>query len=79
MPLEILRQSTLGGSVINTILGNGVLNVPEGAVGTQAVASMFIPLHPIAIAGFISLFINALSLLPIGSKYLGPVWFSQFR
>ena len=69
LPLEILRQSTLGGGIIDMVLGNGALSVPEGALGSSAVAGMVIPLHPIAIAGYISLFINALSLLPIGSKF----------
>lgn len=69
LPLEILRQSTLGGGIINGILGNGVLSIPEGAQGTAAVAGITIPLHPVAVAGYISLIVNALSLLPIGSKY----------
>jgi hypothetical protein len=68
LPLEILRQSTLGGGIINTILGNGVLNIPEGALGSSAIAGMTIPLHPVAIAGYIALVVNALCLLPIGSK-----------
>jgi hypothetical protein len=68
LPLDILRQSTLGGGIIDSILGAGVLNVPGGSLGTAAVAGMTIPLHPVAIAGYISLFVNALSLLPIGSK-----------
>ena len=68
LPLEILRQSTLGGGIINAVLGNGALSVPEGAIGTQAVSGMTIPLHPVAIAGYISLVVNALSMLPIGSK-----------
>jgi hypothetical protein len=68
LPLEILRQSTLGGGVIEYILGNGALSLPRAAIGTAAVAGMTVPLHPIAVAGFISLIINALALLPIGSK-----------
>lgn len=68
LPLEILRQSTLGGSIINEILGNGALSVPAGALGSPAVAAMTISLHPVAIAGYISLIVNALSLLPVGSK-----------
>jgi hypothetical protein len=67
LPLEILRQSTLGGGLINSILGNGALSIPDGAQGTAAVASITIPLHPVAVAGYISLIVNALSLLPIGS------------
>jgi membrane-associated protease RseP (regulator of RpoE activity) len=68
LPLEILRQSSLGGGIIENILGNGALNVPEAALGTAAVAGMTVPLHPVAIAGYISLVVNALSLLPVGSK-----------
>ena len=68
LPLEILRQSTLGGGIIDSILGGGALGVPEGALGTKEVAGMTIPLHPIAVAGYISLVVNALSMLPIGSK-----------
>ena len=68
LPLEILRQSTLGGGVIEFVLGNGALSLPKAAIGTAAVAGMTVPLHPIAIAGFIGLIINALAVLPIGSK-----------
>lgn len=70
LPLEILRQSTLGGGIIEMGLGNGALSVPVGALGTSAVAGMTVPLHPIAIAGYISLIVNALAILPIGSKFL---------
>jgi membrane-associated protease RseP (regulator of RpoE activity) len=69
LPLEILRQSTLGGGLIEFILGRGALNVPGGAEGTSAIASISIPLHPVAIAGYIGLIVNALALLPIGSEY----------
>lgn len=68
LPIEILRQSSLGGGLIELVLGNGVLSIPDGAQGTQAVASINIPLHPVALAGYISLIVNSLSLLPIGSK-----------
>lgn len=67
MPLEILRQSSLGGGILDAILGNGVLNVPDGALGSRAVAQMTIPLHPVAVAGFIGLIVNALNVLPIGN------------
>lgn len=68
LPLEILRQSTLGGGIIETFLGNGALSVPGGMQGTAAIASMKIALHPLAIAGYVGLIVNALSLVPIGSK-----------
>lgn len=74
LPLEILRQSTLGGGIIEYVLGNGALYVPEGALGTETVAAMTIPLHPIAIAGYISLLVNALAILPIGSKCACADW-----
>lgn len=70
LPLEILRQSTLGGGIIELILGNGALYVADGAVGTAAVAGMAVPLHPIACAGYISLIVNALAVLPVGSKFM---------
>lgn len=73
LPVEVLRQSTLGGGLINAVMGNGALTVPEGALGTQAVAAMTIPLHPVALAGYISLVVNALALLPVGSTYLPPL------
>lgn len=63
LPLEILRQSTLGGGIIEQIIP-GSLYVPEGAPTN----GIMISLHPVAIAGYISLIVNALSLLPIGSK-----------
>ena len=64
LPLEILRQSTLGGGIIDNII-QGSLYVPEGAPAS----GIMISLHPIAIAGYISLVINALALFPVGSKY----------
>ena len=68
LPLEILRQSTLGGGIIESILGNDVLSIPEGARGTALVNGMTVPLHPVALAGYFGLVVNALALLPIGSK-----------
>lgn len=69
LPLELLRQSTLGGGIIEAILGNDVLSIPEGARGTELVNGMTVPLHPVALAGYFGLVVNALALLPIGSKY----------
>jgi hypothetical protein len=82
MPLEILRQSSLAGGILDAVIGNGVLSVPDGALGTSAVSTMTIPLHPIAVAGFIGLIVNALNVLPIGSKFFERILvqrlFSQF-
>ena len=66
LPLAILRQSSLGGGLIDIFLGNGVLNVPSSAEGAQALASTLIALHPFAVAGFFSLLVNALALVPAG-------------
>lgn len=63
LPLDILRQSTLGGGIIDGII-QGSLYVPEGAPTN----GIMISLHPVAIAGYINLIINALSLYPVGSK-----------
>ena len=72
LPLEILRQSTLGGGIIDGVI-KGSLYVPDGAPTT----GILISLHPLAIAGYINLVVNALSLLPIGSKFVSV--FSCFR
>ena len=63
LPVDILRQSTLGGSVVDTII-QGSLYVPDGAPST----GLMVSLHPLAVAGYISLIVNALALLPVGSK-----------
>ena len=70
IPLVILRQSSLGGGLIDIFLGNGVLNVPASAEGAQALASTLIALHPFAVAGFFALVVNALALVPAGSKLI---------
>ncbi|CAB9521628.1 Probable zinc metalloprotease EGY1, chloroplastic [Seminavis robusta] len=67
LPLDILRQSTLGGGIIDGILGAGALSVPPGAEATDAVAGMTVSLHPVAVAGYIGLILNGLALLPIGT------------
>ena len=58
--VEMLRISSLGGGVIEYLLGDGLLNSPNPA-------DDLIKLHPFAIAGFAGLITNALSLLPIGN------------
>ena len=69
LPLIILRSSSLGGGLVDIFIGNGVLNVPASAEGAQALASTLIPLHPLAVAGYFSLLVNALAMIPVGSKY----------
>ena len=64
LPLQILRQSSLGGGIIESVLGSGTLSIPNGA--SELVNSINIPLHPVAISGFFSLIVNTIALLPIG-------------
>lgn len=78
LPLDILRQSTLGGGIINNVIGGGLLNVPVSALGSPAIAEMTVSLHPIAVAGYIGLIVNALSLLPIGTTDGGRVALTIF-
>ena len=43
LPIEILRQRTLGGGLIEFSLGTGALGVPGGSEGTSAIACINIP------------------------------------
>jgi membrane-associated protease RseP (regulator of RpoE activity) len=61
LPVGFICQSSLGGTLVDMILGGG-----DGILINQEAATQ-IPLHPIAIAGFVGMIINALDLLPIGS------------
>ena len=80
LPVGFLCQSSLGGTLVDLILGGG-----DGILINQEAATQ-IPLHPIAIAGFIGMLINSLDLLPIGSSdggrmsqaLLGRVWHLTF-
>eukprot|EP00573_Skeletonema_grethae_P010326 CAMPEP_0201694074 /NCGR_PEP_ID=MMETSP0578-20130828/6458_1 /ASSEMBLY_ACC=CAM_ASM_000663 /TAXON_ID=267565 /ORGANISM="Skeletonema grethea, Strain CCMP 1804" /LENGTH=896 /DNA_ID=CAMNT_0048179701 /DNA_START=23 /DNA_END=2713 /DNA_ORIENTATION=- len=78
LPLAVLRQSSLGGGLVDIFLGNGVLNVPASAEGAQLLASTMIALHPFAIAGFLSLFVNALAMVPVGRTDGGRVSMAIF-
>jgi membrane-associated protease RseP (regulator of RpoE activity) len=80
LSVGFLCQSSLGGTLVDTILGGGDGILINQEVGTQ------VPLHPVAIAGFLGMLINALDLLPIGSTdggrmsqaALGRVWHLTF-
>jgi hypothetical protein len=60
LPVELLRCSTLGGTIVDTMFGG------SGYITSQADTTNIL-LHPFAVAGFTGLVINALSLLPLGS------------
>lgn len=61
LPVEFLQLSSLAGSVVDAALG-GVLTTnytPEDVTAVQ--------IHPLAVAGYCGVVINALNLLPLGS------------
>jgi Zn-dependent protease len=58
LPVRVLQLSTLGGSLVDSILGGGTL--------LQQDPQTSIPLHPAAIAGFTGLLIQCLDLVPLG-------------
>jgi len=64
LPVDLVRTSALGGGLVETFLGRGAI--------IQGVSDGFVPLHPFAISGFVGILINALALLPLGSKFLVP-------
>ena len=68
LPLPLLRQSSLVGGIIDSI-SPGLLSVPDAALGSRALNDINIPLHPLAIAGYFGMMINAANLLPTGSEY----------
>lgn len=80
LSVGFLCQSSLGGTLVDIVLGGG-----DGILINQEAAAQ-VPLHPIAIAGFLGMLINALDLLPIGSTdggrmsqaALGRVWHLTF-
>ena len=64
-PIAILKSSTLGGGIVEFFVGKGTL--------MSSSADSVLPLHPLAIAGFVGMFSNALALLPIGNTDGGRV------
>lgn len=80
LPVGYLTQSTLGGTIVDLVLGGG-----EGILLNQDAATQ-VPLHPVAVGGFVGLIIHALDLVPVGSTdggrmsqaVLGRVWHLTF-
>ncbi|KAL7548978.1 hypothetical protein ACHAWF_012248, partial [Thalassiosira exigua] len=80
LPVGYLAQSTLGGTIVDLVLGGG-----DGILLNQDAATQ-VPLHPVAIAGFLGLIVQALDLVPFGSTdggrmsqaVLGRVWHLTF-
>lgn len=65
LPVELLRSSSLAGGIIEWLLGDGILLSPDPL--------SLVPLHPYAIAGFVGIMTNSLSLLPLGNTDGGRV------
>lgn len=80
LPVGFITQSTLGGTIVDLLLGGG-----DGILLNQDPSTQ-IPLHPIAIGGFLGMIIHAFDLVPIGSTdggrmsqaVLGRVWHLTF-
>lgn len=66
LPVDLIQKSTLGGSMIDYFLGGGMVGY-ENRFVTMQDGTVPVPLHPLAIAGFTSLVMNAIALLPLGS------------
>lgn len=62
LPVAFVKLSSLGGTIVDQVVGSGTGMLLNQDPNAQ------IPLHPFAIAGFTSLMINALDLIPIGSS-----------
>lgn len=62
LPASVLRSSALGGGLIESYLGAGVLQPSPSSEFSV------LPLSPFAIAGFLGLITNALALLPLGRE-----------
>ena len=77
LPLDLLRQSSLVGGIIDSI-SPGLLTVPDASLGTKAIQEINIPLHPFAIAGYFGMMINAVNLLPVGRTDGGRIGLALF-
>lgn len=77
LPVSLLKASSLGGTFVDYFLGGGL-----GGTSTRFITmqdpSTPIALHPLAVAGFVSLLINAVSMLPLGSTDGGRISLSIF-
>lgn len=77
IPVSLIKTSTLGGTLVDFFLGGGLGGTYSRFVTTQDPATP-ISLHPLAVAGFASLLINSLSMLPLGSTDGGRMSLSIF-
>jgi len=78
LSLAVLRQSSLAGGILEAI-SPGMLNIPDTAgVGLRSLEDVQVPLHPLAIAGYFGLLVNAVNLLPLGRTDGGRVGLALF-
>lgn len=70
VPLYFLKQSALGGGVIDSVFGSTLLSAPD--------INKLIPVHPLVISGLTSLLINGYSLTPFGGTDGGRLILSSF-
>ena len=71
LPVNVIKISALGGYIVDFFAGG------EGFVTTQDPLTG-IPMHPLSIAGFTGLVINALELLPLGATNGGRLSLAVF-
>ena len=62
LPVDLVRATSLGGSMVQYFLGKLAILPNQGS-------DALVELHPFAISGIIGCFMNALAMLPIGRKF----------
>lgn len=77
LPVGLLKISALGATLVDFFLGGGLDGSFSRFITLQDPATP-IALHPFAIAGFVSLLVNALAMLPLGSTDGGRISLSIF-
>lgn len=58
LPVSLLRESALAGGIVEWAYGSGTLAAPDPTSG--------VPLHPVAITGFLGVVFTGFSSLPVG-------------
>jgi len=66
LPVSLLQTSSLGGTMVDFFLGGGAVGAENRFITMQDPATL-VTVHPLVVASFISLLLNAIALLPLGS------------
>jgi len=78
LSLAVLRQSSLAGGIMDAV-SPGILDIPDSAgAAARSLVDVMVPLHPLAIAGYFGLMVNAANLLPLGRTDGGRVGLALF-